>query len=1146
MAGPPVKGDEPAKVRRRSWRLLRRSMLLLLALIVLCVILAGVVQAVLWSDLPRSRLELELQRTTGLRVEVGSFRTTWRGVTEVSNVTVALPLEAEPFARVPTLRVEHTPLLGLILGTIELHEARLERPNIRLRQDEQGRWNAVRAIDIVQARQAGSGGGAASRAALPRVVVRDAAIDLLGSDGQAVQVPVNVEGTPRGSLAWAFNVAVGEALALQGRLSPHGEWQHELEASLGADQVLLEALLPPQMLPVRAAVQWRGGIVRGEFGGQLRIERFELADLRVDGDAAVQGIQGGVAVRPRALHIRSAANPQAEARVISGGLLLEGALARLQRLRIEGAGTIVDLDGTWDIERETVELAARWTGAAVGPVVAHEGEIRIQGLLPETGPGHIHADVRSLGETADGSWDAGFTVSARGASWEAMIGELAAPRLIWRDAQGVIDASGTAARLENRWPLVKLDRAVLPGAQRSHVKASIDVAAMTWTVEAEATRWNLERLRGGPLDVLLRADGTGAHARVHELRVAGETFDARVMGEFDPEQPEPLSASARVAYRPPGHAGGRPASAETEPDAGAWLAQVTINGKGQPLSIRFEGEVLGRDVRIGESLVEHVSVPVSGRGTAEEAQFTSGRFDLLGGQWLLQGRYIDRTRTVALQLEADTVPLQSMARLLGAPVDLTGTGEGLVQVVVPGLDIDAMEVSGSFAVAGIDRPGLVIERGRGELVTRRGVLTLRGMEMVSGDARLTGLLEYNLRQREDVRLDVQTCAWPLGLEGVPVSAVMDGRAQLDVRLSDLTARGRVDADAAVSYEGMPLGRFSTEAKVDGRRIDISRIQGDLCSGTIEGRGIIDIDNWLGSSGVLSIVSVDAAELMHCLGADDDYAGRVTAQVRLGRSANPRAPEPMELNIRMTVEDGAFRTITFDGAEVDAFFGPKRSVLERGHVHVADGRLTLFSRLSRHEGERFAHVQMDIQYVDIDQLYQAFEPGQGPLPGRLSGQAAFGGYIAAPNRLFGEARLALADSDLATLPVISTVYNLLNLRLGPRQPTGRGEVRVRLEGDALEITRMQYFNRGADITASLRVDNIWLAGDSPISGFAVGSVRPLRELDIPFISVDRMLGALQSGAASVEMRGTLADRQIRVVPFTEISGRFIRVISGQAD
>jgi hypothetical protein len=126
-----------------------------------------------------------------------------------------------------------------------------------------------------------------------------------------------------------------------------------------------------------------------------------------------------------------------------------------------------------------------------------------------------------------------------------------------------------------------------------------------------------------------------------------------------------------------------------------------------------------------------------------------------------------------------------------------------------------------------------------------------------------------------------------------------------------------------------------------------------------------------------------------------------------------------------------------------------------------------------------------------------------------------------------------------------IYNLLNLRIGPQQPRGRGEARFRLEGTALELSRLQYFNRGADVAASLRIDNIWEGGDSPISGVAAGSVRPLRDLDLPLIDIDRLLQGLQTGAASIEIDGTLTDRRIRVVPFAEISGRLMRILTGRA-
>src|SRR5690606_11249477 len=90
---------------------------------------------------------------------------------------------------------------------------------------------------------------------------------------------------------------------------------------------------------------------------------------------------------------------------------------------------------------------------------------------------------------------------------------------------------------------------------------------------------------------------------------------------------------------------------------------------------------------------------------------------------------------------------------------------------------------------------------------------------------------------------------------------------------------------------------------------------------------------------------------------------------------------------------------------------------------------------------------------------------------------------------------------------------------------------------------EYFNRGTDIVASLRIEDIFAGADSPINGFAVGRVRPLRDLGLPFMkNLDDILVAVQTGGASVRIRGTLATRRLTPPPLRDI-GNALRGLFG---
>jgi hypothetical protein len=263
---------------------------------------------------------------------------------------------------------------------------------------------------------------------------------------------------------------------------------------------------------------------------------------------------------------------------------------------------------------------------------------------------------------------------------------------------------------------------------------------------------------------------------------------------------------------------------------------------------------------------------------------------------------------------------------------------------------------------------------------------------------------------------------------------------------------------------------------------------------------------------------------------------------------------MQIELHADFTDGRFQELSLgypndDSPDLFALihFGPDLFQIDRGTLAAAGGTLDLFGRLTRHDGELTAFVNLMLNRIDLQQLASAASLNDQPMPGIVNGEWSLGGSLFPPHRIFGNARLLLTESDLLALPGIAQVYGALRLDIGTSLPTGEGELLLRLEGDALEITRLTYFNRGTDILASLRIDNIWKAADSPISGTAVGAIRPLRGTNLPFFEiVDRMIQAAQSNAAAVQIEGSVSAPEAEIVPLQEITSAIRRLIRGRVD
>src|SRR5688572_7222905 len=93
----------------------RWSLRILIALLIVIVIAIVVTQIVLWSDYPRSLVLKLVQQQLGLRVEAKTLDTGWFGSTTLSDVKVSLPLAEESFLSMPTMEVDHTALVPLLI-----------------------------------------------------------------------------------------------------------------------------------------------------------------------------------------------------------------------------------------------------------------------------------------------------------------------------------------------------------------------------------------------------------------------------------------------------------------------------------------------------------------------------------------------------------------------------------------------------------------------------------------------------------------------------------------------------------------------------------------------------------------------------------------------------------------------------------------------------------------------------------------------------------------------------------------------------------------------------------------------------------------------------------------------------------------------
>jgi hypothetical protein len=209
----------------------------------------------------------------------------------------------------------------------------------------------------------------------------------------------------------------------------------------------------------------------------------------------------------------------------------------------------------------------------------------------------------------------------------------------------------------------------------------------------------------------------------------------------------------------------------------------------------------------------------------------------------------------------------------------------------------------------------------------------------------------------------------------------------------------------------------------------------------------------------------------------------------------------------------------------------------------------WGRASSHVGEYFQtlHMQISMDRLSLNELVHALEPAAEPMLGALSGEiTAFG-----PRRDYrlmnGEVTLQLTQSDLVNSDIISAFYQAFSLGRSGTDAGGQGSAHMRLENGSLQITGLRYRARGLQIRGSGAVEDIFLKHASPISGYAIGTVRPLRDIKLPYMAqVDDVLAALQSDVTTFRIGGTIRDPKVETGAFNEIGGTLRRMILGDVE
>jgi hypothetical protein len=170
-----------------------------------------------------------------------------------------------------------------------------------------------------------------------------------------------------------------------------------------------------------------------------------------------------------------------------------------------------------------------------------------------------------------------------------------------------------------------------------------------------------------------------------------------------------------------------------------------------------------------------------------------------------------------------------------------------------------------------------------------------------------------------------------------------------------------------------------------------------------------------------------------------------------------------------------------------------------------------------------------------------------MPGKVAGSFVLIGSPQGRDTLFGNGSVKITDSNLVNLGAIRALYNLMHIGADSASNNGLGSFDLRLDNNTLTLENARYFNRGVQVRARAELKDIWNLPDSPLDGVVIGSLRPLKDIKLPYMAdADRILNALQQDLTAVRVKGSA--RRYEVVPISlDQAGETMRnVILGEVE
>jgi hypothetical protein len=856
----------------------RWSLRILIGIAALIVLVIVIVQLVLWSSLPKNIVMGQIEKELGLRISADSLHTSWFGKTELTNVSLGLPLESSSFLTVKSLRIKHNSLLGLAIGNaISVDSITIDHPNVVVTQDSQGRWNLQQVVNLLGKALGGNTAQQSTQSTgiprLPIIELIDGQITVTNNQKHSVKLePLSIDGRPSGALVWKYEVKIAEAVAITGVVAPGGNWQHQVTLVAHHLDPLVKNWGIATTYDASARVVWSGQLSEGgKITGNLAMQQVTakalptLGDLSIGGSIDLQAAGGVVTLRPNQLQLNTSLAALPDIGVQSGAIVSDAAGIRAQSVKVSMLGGLANLDGQFDNATKDTKLQATWAGLSLAKRTTQSGSLTASLHQPFANQPVIHAELNSNGSVGDAeagppsTWAAKIDLTGQGTSWQSIDWVLTAPQLAFVTPSKAFSLSNLTAQITQRVPtgqtspVIELTELSLPtptsGSSGADLLASakIDFNTRKWNVNA-SDRFGTS-FQGAPVNVDAELKASGDDRRYNLQKFSLSMADSLITADgsydggnsYDKNDPGPLALHVTLSL-----------SSRSVPDSpvqGTLAGEFKVVGdlfkkdpnepttqpdKDPGLHLRpyltTTGELQSNDLVVLGHPIGDIDIKLTGNTVTLESEqphteLKSTDFFLFNAPWNVSAVYPNKDRELEVDLSVSRLALADLAKAAKMSGITGQVASAKWSLFAWGKSTDAVDLKSEYHLTDVSAAGATADTVDAIAVLHNGVFQLNPLIARSGKGTVTSTATFDLNTGRHIVTETTVDHWPTKLL-TGADAVTSAHANLDIDLkapqndtgaagTQIGASGTLTASTDVLLHTGPKTTALARAEVDG-------------------------------------------------------------------------------------------------------------------------------------------------------------------------------------------------------------------------------------------------------------------------------------------------------------------------------------------